>query len=192
MPAVSVTSDHVGSSLLTATDLPRVPTQGLRDGDLAYLATPNQYWRLDKASTVAVSAITAYADIALYNAANAGRWVFFSSGSGTLHESQDNIDQAALATTTTGQQVGPALAKTPVYQGVTAGTGSYVTVTMDGVEYPVGDGVTTKEFYFAAPGSLGVAKNIRNIVAGDVLVRGSALLIPTDTNDRLSYHYLCL
>lgn len=190
MPAVSVGSSYPGSSLATTADLPRVPSAGLRTGDLAYLATPDQYWRLDKASTAAVDANTVYADIALGTPANAGRWIYFATGSAKTRFSQANKNMVAIASTVAGQQCAPAITYTPIYNGSGAGAGSWVEVIMDGVVYGVGDGVTTDDFYFAAPTALGVARNIRDIVAGDVLVRGSGFLVPIDALDRFSYNYL--
>jgi len=80
MPSVSVGGDYVGSSYATSAELARIPTAGLRDGDQAYCTTPNQYWRLNKSSTVAVGAYVVYADIALNDPAKAGRWILIGSG----------------------------------------------------------------------------------------------------------------
>ena len=190
MPSVSVGGDYVGSSYATSAELARIPTAGLRDGDQAYCSTPNQYWRLSKGSTTAVGANVVYADIALNDPAKAGRWVLIGSGSADVKPTQANKNMAATATAvTTGLQVAPAITYSPVFQGAGAGGGSWVQIVMDGVCYGLGDGVTTDDFYFADPAALGVAKTIRGIVAGDVLVRGSGFLVPTDANDRFSYLY---
>jgi hypothetical protein len=59
---------------------------------------------------------------------------------------------------------------------------------VNGVLYPVGDGVKTLAFYYSADGG-STAKSIANIAAGDSLYTGSGLLFNLDAADTLSMYY---
>lgn len=68
--------------------------------------------------------------------------------------------------------------------------GSYVTVSVNGVEYVVGDGVKTTDTYFSADGGT-TAKAIASIVAGDELI-WNAVLAGFDllnSRDRVNFDY---
>ncbi len=190
MPVASPGPSNVSTSVATPALLVGIPTGGLRAGDLAYTISSDQYFAFLPASTAAVGASVYYADCSL-SGTYPGRWVLKISGANVDNKpTQANKNMVAIATAvTTGLQVAPPITYTPAAQGVNPGSGSWVQVLMDGVAYGLGDGVTTDDFYFADPGALGVAKTVRGIVAGDVLVRGSGFLVPTDALDRFSYLY---
>lgn len=63
-----------GTTVLTAAALTGIPTAALRAGDFAYVSQTGQWWAFDPASVLATGANTVYADVALNNVANAGRW----------------------------------------------------------------------------------------------------------------------
>jgi len=93
-----------------------------------------------------------------------------------------NKAMTASVTTASGQQIAAAISTTPLND-------SYVQVYVNGVKVRVGDAVNTADVYFADSGSLGTPKAIADIVAGDVLVRGTVLGYDTDATDYVDYDY---
>ena len=72
----------------------------------------------------------------------------------------------------------------------TPASDSYVQVFVNGVKMVVGDGVKTKDCYFATDGTGTVAINIANIVATDQLYWvGSVAGFELDGNDRIDFDY---
>lgn len=63
-----------GTSVVTSSQLPTIPTSGLRAGDFAYVSQTGRWWAFDPTSTLATGATVEYADVAQNNVANAGRW----------------------------------------------------------------------------------------------------------------------
>ncbi len=64
----------VGTSVVTASQLTNVPTQGLRSGDFAFVTQTSRWWAFDATATDVVGATVVLADVAQNNAANPGRW----------------------------------------------------------------------------------------------------------------------
>jgi hypothetical protein len=72
----------------------------------------------------------------------------------------------------------------------TPGNDSYVMVTVNGVQYSVGDGVDTECSYFAASGAPTTPKNISAIAANDIFVwNGTTCGFDLATTDEVSFMY---
>ena len=63
-----------GTTVVTSAALTGIPTAGLRAGDFAYVSQAGEWWAFDPSSVLAAGANTVYADVALNDVANAGRW----------------------------------------------------------------------------------------------------------------------